>query len=713
MRHLHRAALLQGGVTLTDGELLECYIARRDEAAFGALVRRHGPMVLGVCRRVLGNVHDAEDAFQATFLVLVRKAASIVPRAMVGNWLYGVAHNTALKAKAMNSKRRAREQQAALRRRPDASTDVWQQLQPLLDEELSRLPNKYRVPIILCELEGKPIKEAARHLGWPQGTVASRLARGRALLSRRLLGRGLTLSSGAVAAALAQNAATAGLPGPLLVSTVQAASVFAVGQAAAGAIPAKVAVLTEGVLKAMLMTKLKIAAAVLLAVGLVAIGTGVLTSGQLVARQPGAGAAEQPEADDEQAAAATEVGQPTDPAPLARNQAESRLNLKKLAFAMRNYHDTHGHFPAPAIYSREGGMGGFAGKMGGGMGMKGGGMGMRGGGMGGMMGGMGGMGSEMGRPPAGMMGMQGGSGAGMMGMKGGSPAGIMGISGGSGAGMMGGAGGKGMGAGPMPQAAGQGGKALLSWRVALLPFLGEQDLYKQFKLHEPWDSPRNKKLLKRMPKVYAAPGLANRQPGSTFYQVFVGEHAAFEKHRTMGMADFPDGTANTLLIVEAGSAVPWTKPEDLHYAADEPIPELGGLFAGIFNAAFADGSVYALTKKYDADTLRKAITRDDGLPTDLDPLKTPTSRREAKLRQRNEHLKQELGHERARLQSLRREMEVLQEITDDAGTRRLKEENAKLEDLLRRSREEAEQLRKEIERLKQRSENRQREEERN
>src|SRR4029077_869978 len=109
MRHLHHAALLQGGVTLTDGELLECYIARRDEAAFGALVRRHGPMVLGVCCRVLGNVHDAEDAFQATFLVLVRKAATIVPRSMVANWLYGVARQTAMKAKVMNTKRRSRE----------------------------------------------------------------------------------------------------------------------------------------------------------------------------------------------------------------------------------------------------------------------------------------------------------------------------------------------------------------------------------------------------------------------------------------------------------------------------------------------------------------------------------------------------------------------------------------------------------------------------
>src|SRR5579884_4142929 len=145
MQHLRRAALLQDGAGLGDGQLLEDYLNRHDEAALAALVRRHGPMVWGVCRRVLSNYHDAEDAFQATFLVLVRKAASIVPRERVANWLYGVAHQTALKTRATAIKRKGRERQVQEMPEPKAvPRETWDDLRPLLDEELSRLPDKYR-----------------------------------------------------------------------------------------------------------------------------------------------------------------------------------------------------------------------------------------------------------------------------------------------------------------------------------------------------------------------------------------------------------------------------------------------------------------------------------------------------------------------------------------------------------------------------------------
>jgi RNA polymerase sigma factor (sigma-70 family) len=278
IRHFRRAALLQDGAGLTDGELLDQYLRRRDEDAFEALVRRHGPMVLGVCRRVLGNEADAEDAFQATFLVLVRKAASIVPRSLVGNWLYGVAHNTALKAKAMNSKRRTRKRQAGQMPRPEPSGEDWQQLHAVLDEELSRLPEKYRAPLVLCELEGKTLKEAAQHLGWPQGTVAGRLSRARARLGQQLARRGLALAGGTLTTALVQSTASACVPRLLVDSTVKAASSFAAGSAApAGVVSAKVAALTQGVVKAMLLTKLKTVAGTVVLVGALVGGMGALT----------------------------------------------------------------------------------------------------------------------------------------------------------------------------------------------------------------------------------------------------------------------------------------------------------------------------------------------------------------------------------------------------------------------------------------------------
>src|SRR5439155_13752267 len=144
VQHLRRVVLWHDGAGLSDAQLLEHFIERRDEAAFETLVRRHGPMVLGVCRRLLRNYHDADDAFQATFLVLVRKAASIAPKDMVGHWLYGVAYQTALKGRAVAAKRRTRERQVALMPEPETkSHDLWDDLQSVLDEELSRLPYKY------------------------------------------------------------------------------------------------------------------------------------------------------------------------------------------------------------------------------------------------------------------------------------------------------------------------------------------------------------------------------------------------------------------------------------------------------------------------------------------------------------------------------------------------------------------------------------------
>jgi RNA polymerase sigma factor (sigma-70 family) len=278
LQHLRRAVLLREGAGLTDGQLLKDYLGCRDQAALAALVHRHGPMVWGVCRRVLRNYHDAEDAFQASFLVFVRKAASIASPELLANWLYGVAHQTALNARATTAKWRARERQLTEMPEPAVTErDLWGDLQPLLDQELRCLPEKYRVAIVLCDLEGMTRKEAARQLGVPEGTLAARLARGRVMLAKRLTRHGLAVSGGALALLLAENLAAAGVPTSVVSSTIRATSLLAAGQAAAtGAISAKVAALAQGVLQTMRLTKLKATLAVLLAVSLLAAGMGLL-----------------------------------------------------------------------------------------------------------------------------------------------------------------------------------------------------------------------------------------------------------------------------------------------------------------------------------------------------------------------------------------------------------------------------------------------------
>jgi hypothetical protein len=204
---------------------------------------------------------------------------------MVANWLYGVAYRTALKARSLAARRKKRERQVVEMPEPAVEEqDVWRDLQPLLDQELSRLPDKYRVPIVLCDLGGKTRKEAAQQLGWPEGTVAGRLATARQMLAKRLAQRGVVLSGGALAAVLWQNVASAGGPASVAASTIRAANLFAAGQAA-GVISVKVAALTEGVLKSMLLTKLKIATAMLLVLAVAVAGVGA--SGLLHRTQAG------------------------------------------------------------------------------------------------------------------------------------------------------------------------------------------------------------------------------------------------------------------------------------------------------------------------------------------------------------------------------------------------------------------------------------------
>jgi RNA polymerase sigma factor (sigma-70 family) len=276
---LRRLAGPGGANDLSDADLLERFRARHEEAAFTLLVERHGPMVLGVCRRVLGNVHDAEEAFQATFLVFVRRASAIRKQASLASWLYGVAYRVAAKARARAAARRARERQAVTARPasgpPDALADL--ELRAALDEEVRRLPEKYRVPLVLCSLEGKTHEQAAQELRWPKSSVTARLGRARDLLRRRLVGRGFAVTAAVLAALVAEQAATAAVPAVLTLATVRLALETLTGKAAATA-PA--VVLADHVLKGTAMTRLGATLALLLTLGLAGAGLALLTPPQ-------------------------------------------------------------------------------------------------------------------------------------------------------------------------------------------------------------------------------------------------------------------------------------------------------------------------------------------------------------------------------------------------------------------------------------------------
>jgi RNA polymerase sigma factor (sigma-70 family) len=264
----------------TDGQLLERYITRQDEEAFTSLVERHGRMVLNVCRRVLPEPHDAEDAFQATFLVLVRRAAALDHRGSIAHWLHTVAYHISIRAQAHAARRRVQERQVrdmAGELGEETGDTSWPEIRPLLDQELARLPDKYRAPLVLCYLEGMTNEQAARELGWPPGSMAKRLARGRELLRNRLMRQGVVMSTALFGAGLTEHALAATLPSGLVTTTVRAAFLFAAGEAAAGAISAPALSLAEGALRSLGMLRVKVAATLLLvAAGAAGLGAAVI-----------------------------------------------------------------------------------------------------------------------------------------------------------------------------------------------------------------------------------------------------------------------------------------------------------------------------------------------------------------------------------------------------------------------------------------------------
>jgi RNA polymerase sigma factor (sigma-70 family) len=266
---------------LSEWQLLERYLERRDELAFEALVTRHGPMVLGVCRRVLGATPEAEDAFQATFLILIRRARDLGPRDAIGPWLYGVATRVASRARTQVSRYRQLQATPLEFSVPDRSGPaVDPDLAEILDQELSRLPGKYRSPLVLCYLEGRTHEEAARDLQWPLGTVKGRLARARELLRFRLAGRGFTPSVGVIGV-LSSAELRIVLERPLIRRTVEASARLAAGQSVAQVVSQSISSLVEGVMATMFASKLKW-------VTLAAVATGfAFTSAAVLGRQDG------------------------------------------------------------------------------------------------------------------------------------------------------------------------------------------------------------------------------------------------------------------------------------------------------------------------------------------------------------------------------------------------------------------------------------------
>jgi len=653
VRHIRHMAGDVSDAQPSDQVLLNRFLAQRDEAAFAVLVERHGPMVRGVCRRLLGKSPEVDDAFQATFLILICKARSIRKAESLASWLHGVAHRVALGIRTGLGRRRALERQSTQPTPHDPGLEAaWRELCTLLDEEVQRLAQRYRAPLVLCYLEGQTRDQAARQLGWSLRTLDRRLTRGRELLRLRLLRKGLTLSAGLLAGALGEQAACAAVPVTLLDTTRKAATLVAAGKRVAAAASSRVAVLVQEGMRAMLWTKLQTATVLVVVVAGMA-GTGVfLSAGGTPGQDKAIGQKTEQESATPGLAAAADFDQGVvqtarrsgDQRDFAKERMLSVNNLKQLGLAMHNFHDTFGYFPPPAIYE------GQQGKLG----------------SGGRVGGLGAPGAG----PAGVGGME----MNVLAM--------------------------GMVAPP-----GSTGKALLSWRVALLPFLEQDALFKEFHLNEPWDSPHNKKLLAKMPKVYG-PIAGKGQPDSTYYQVFVGPGAVFEKRRAARMPDITDGTANTIMIVEAGRPVPWTKPEDLPFDQDEPLPELGGIFSAGFNALFCDGSVHWIPRSAEEDLLRAAITRARGEVMD-DRLFGPragggdaSSTRHAgdDARKENQQLKQEYQQLQEAIKQLKAEVD--RAAAKDEEEKRLREENHRLAEDIQKLKDSARYLTEQLQQLK-------------
>lgn len=352
LQHLRDFIRRQGGSSgVTDGQLLERFLKERDDTAFEVLVWRHGPMVLALGRRVLGNAHDAEDVLQATFLTLVRKGGAIGKSASLSSWLYKVAYRIALRLQARTAKTLVDGRLVEDVPAPETDESVWRELRPLLDAAIERLPEKYRTAIVLCDLQGKTYREAAEQLGCTASAISTRVTRARQLLRKRLAHHGLSVTLGVLSAALAQRTAAA-LPAPLTAATVRAAASLLRAESTTVVISASVAELVEGASQTMSITRFQVVMCLALAAGTVAVGAGILAH-----REPLTAPADPPPAATKAPAAAVTVrgrvldpdGKPVKGARLywpriPKTMPRSEEELEKIEVPQRGQADAEGRF---------------------------------------------------------------------------------------------------------------------------------------------------------------------------------------------------------------------------------------------------------------------------------------------------------------------------------------------------------------------------------
>ena len=506
---LHRdlARLFQRGSASEDRALLDRFRADGDPAAFEVLVARHGPMVQGVCRRLLVSPHDADDAFQATFLVLVRNAGRLRDADRLGPWLYGVASRVAIKARILEARRRERTpvRDGDFAAQDGPRTDLLD-VKSILDAELGQISGKLRAVLVLCLLEGITAEEASRQLGCPLGTIKSRLARGREALRTRLIQRG-------VAPTVALAAATSLFASPVSASLTRAT--LGVIAANPASLAPGIAILSRGVAPAMI-SKSTAAVSVVLG-GMVLAGSGIATW------QKAPALAQQPEAADPPRA---------DPPPPVERQARdlSKSHVREILLAFNNYYSVYDHFPPAAIY-------------------------------------------------------------------------------------------------------GDDGQPNLSWRVALLPYLGQEALFNEFRQDEPWDSPHNKALISRMPAVFQTPD-SPAPEGQTRLRGLMGRGAMFEGTQGVRLEGVTDGTSNTAIIASAREPIIWTRPGELRFKSDGYLPLLDNSNSPECLVGMADGAVREVSPK-NGMLLHTLMTRaggevvnwpkEDGMPAPSpQPSATPT-----------------------------------------------------------------------------------------